>query len=618
MRRSPIVPFLVACLVLASTGVARATLEDPTTFTQSDVVAIDNDPQVTSMAWAPDGSGRLFVTGKEGKIWIIEGSNVLPQTFYTFAAQELVTSSECGLLGIAFDPAFMDNGYVYVFVTLNVPADSDDIEQQIIRFRAVGNMATERTTLIAGLASTGANHDGGALAFGPDGLIYWGVGNNGSGVGEGTDLMSSGSKMGRATTVPGAPAPPGPRNDGAGPNYDYIYARGLRNPYSMTFHPITGKPWVNIVGDGWEQIFVLEPDDHSGYPLENAEPGSGNATVSPVIAYRRDTTTATNLGANTVTRTNNVVTVTMPGVHGLRKGGQVTIAGLGLSSFNGTYAIASVPSTTTFTYANAGGNETTGNGTVLPIDFGTVVLGGTFYDATQFPAAYRQNFFFGDFGQGDLARVETAPDDTVARVSRFGTDFGRHSDMATGPDGSLYVIEHDGQLRKIRYNAESVGIVVSPQNLRVNEASRGVVWVSLSMAPAANVTVNLARNGGSGDISVGGGALTFTPSNWNQPQAVQISAAFDVDVAEDTAPIDVSATGLTTETVTVRVTDTGATPPIIPDGGTLPDARRTGDGGVIDPDEDDGCDCRVGGGGGGLGALLFAALAFLVVRRRRP
>ena len=154
MTRLPILSCLV---VLASSGVAQATLEESTAFTQTDVVAIDDDPQVTSMAWAPDASGRLFVTGKNGQIWIIEGSNVLPQTFYEFSDEELVTTSECGLLGIAFDPAFMDNGYVYVFVTLNVPADSDDIEQQIIRFRAVGNMATDRTTLIAGLPSTGEN-----------------------------------------------------------------------------------------------------------------------------------------------------------------------------------------------------------------------------------------------------------------------------------------------------------------------------------------------------------------------------------------------------------------------------------------------------------------------------
>jgi len=72
---------------------------------------------------------------------------------------------ECGLIGIAFDPDFVSNGYVYVFATVSTS------EQQIIRYTAVGDVGTDKTVVIPGLPTVGANHDGGAVGFGPDGRL---------------------------------------------------------------------------------------------------------------------------------------------------------------------------------------------------------------------------------------------------------------------------------------------------------------------------------------------------------------------------------------------------------------------------------------------------------------
>jgi len=551
----------IVLAVLAVSWVASADVAPP--FEQDEVLTIPNDPQVTSMAWAPDDSGRLFLTAKTGRIWIIKNRALLATPAYTFTPRaddnggELVTDSECGLLGLAFDPDFTNNRFIYVFATLHVPATSINVEQQIIRFTMQGDTAIDRVTLIAGLPTRGRNHDGGALAFGPDGLLYWGVGNTGgAGVGQGSDLESPGSKIGRTRTELGAPPPPGPYNDGSGPNYDYTFARSLRNPFTMAFHPITGAPWVSVVGDDWEQVFSLSLGDHIGYPAENVEPGTSDATVSPLIAYATGTSPDVGVAANSAVRMNNVVTVTTVVPHRLRKGGEVIISGIDDASFDGVFTIAGVPTPTMFTYGQVASAATSGNGVARGGDYGSVVLGGTFYDATQFPIEYRQNFFFGDFGSGELVRVETAADATVSRISRFGTNAGRHIDATTGPDGALWIVNHDGVVRRIAYTSTSQTIVLSPQNLRFPEGGRGVIGISLAMQPASDVAVTLSRASGSQYVNVTTNNVTFTPTNWSTPQFVEVTSAIDADLVEDLATFDASASGIATETVTVRVTDT--------------------------------------------------------------
>src|SRR5437660_829703 len=84
--------------------------------------------------------------------------------------------------------------------------------------------------------------------------IYWAIGDNGNGSGANADLTSLASKIGRANrtgTVPGD----NPFVDGAGPNNDYIWARGFRNPFTFTFQRSTGQLWSNTVGTNWEQVF---------------------------------------------------------------------------------------------------------------------------------------------------------------------------------------------------------------------------------------------------------------------------------------------------------------------------------------------------------------------------
>lgn len=651
---------LAAVLVATLPGTALATV--PAGFTDTAYATIPNAPEVTSMAWAPDDSNRLFVTGKNGQIWIVKNGVLLAQTFYRFtpraqqAGAELVTTSECGLLGIAFDPDFIDNQYVYVFATLFVPPD-DHIEQQIIRLTANGDTGTGRVSIVTGLSSRGANHDGGGLAFGPDGYLYWAVGDNGNMTGVGTDLMSSAGKVGRAAPVPNAPPLPGQLNDGAGPNWDYTFARGVRNPYTMTFNPATGLLWVNVVGTDWEQTFVLSEGDHAGYPMENVEPGAGGyTTVSPVIGYwTHDLTAPPLLASGGATRSGNQVTFTTQVDHHVRKGWEIDVAGVATASFNGRFVVKSTPTTKTVVVDQAGNNETGNGGTLTPVDHGYVILGGTFYDATLFPAEHRLAFFFGDYGSGELVRAVTDGPKSISEVKKFGDNFGAHIDAATGPDGALYVIRHTGAIRRIGYDRTDLGVVVSPQNLRLAEGGQGVVGVRLTKPPGATVTVNLSISGDP-DVTVSGGPFTFDDTSWETPQYAHLLSAVDADTVEDVAMM-VASTGQTAETVTVRVTDQPVTPPPPPDAGVpdapippdaaLPDARiadaavavdgaaaadaaptidaplgvdarPSPDARITAGDEEGGCDCRAGGTTSSFGWLaLLALLCALRPRRAR-
>jgi hypothetical protein len=124
----------------------------------------------TGMAWAPDATGRLFVIRKGGfsgtgtaEVRIIQGGAILPSPF---ATESVFTNSECGLIGIVFDPGFATNGYVYLFVTVS------NSQQQIIRYTATGNVGTDRTVIVPNLPTLGNNHDGGGIGVGRDGEAY--------------------------------------------------------------------------------------------------------------------------------------------------------------------------------------------------------------------------------------------------------------------------------------------------------------------------------------------------------------------------------------------------------------------------------------------------------------
>jgi glucose/arabinose dehydrogenase len=539
-------PLFAAIIILACWqrgSILAASLD--TNFTQT-VFTPSAGTNISGMAWAADGSDRLFVIGKEGTIGIVKNGTLLPTPFATLSP--IFLDSECGLLGICFDPNFMLNGYVYVFVTVS------SSEQQIIRYRAIGNLGTDKTVLIPGLPTHGQYHDGGAVGVGADGKLYWGIGDT-AGFGGNADLTSLSSKIGRANLDGTVPAD-NPFVDGLGGNNDYIWARGFRNPFTLTFQPTTGDLWVNDVGTLYEQIFQVKAGDHAGWTdYENNQPAG---FITPKIKYNSGGMDTRNLlSAAGAVRLANTVTFTTTATHGFRQGEKITIAGVTDPGFNGAFFVASVPSATTFTAAQIGADASSGGGTATTIFRGYAVLGGCFYDSTAVPAAYRENFFFGDLVSGYVMRAILTASNDVVWVDTFADGVNLHIKTCVGPDGALYSVGYyDGRITRLAYNFSAQQLVVTPTILRMFEGGAAAISIRLAQAPPANLQVSVNRTAGDTNISVAAGnSLTFGTANWSIPQVATVMALADRDTTNSTASLTISAAGLPSETVTIHALD---------------------------------------------------------------
>lgn len=523
----------------------------------SETTVSTDGSQHTGMAWAPDGSDRLFVLEKTGRVRVMSGLLTAgTPSWSTFATMpQVFTNSECGLIGMAFDPDYVSNRYVYFFVTVSAS------EQRIYRYRDAGGSGVTPTVIMSQLPTNGNNHDGGGIGFGADGKLYWSIGDLGNGTGVDNNLTSLASKVGRANRDGSLP-PDNPFADGAGSNNDYIYARGMRNPFTMQFQASTGLMWLNVVGTSYEQIFVVTAGDHGGYnDFENNQPAptASDQYITPRIVYRTNGSDTRNF-TGTVARSGGVATfTTTAAAHGLRVGGNITISGVADASFNGSNQyVASVPSPNTFTVLQAGPDATSSGGQAVTLNQGGCLTGGVFYDASAADPVYRGNFFYGDCNSGRINRARIDPGtNQVQSVDYWGTGNGSQVDVDVGPDGALYYISSSSNaVRRARFNAAGQALVVSRLNLRLDEGGQGAFAVSLAQEPAAEVAVSVARTGGDADVGVlAGSNIVFTPANWNRPQVVRLAVAPDLDSAADVATISVQAIGLATVPVTGHVLD---------------------------------------------------------------
>ncbi len=238
---------LFATLCFAYTADA-ATL--PTNFTETLIASGLSNP--TAMAFAPDG--RIFVCQQGGQLRVISNGSLLPVPFVSLTVD---ANGERGLLGVAFDPNFANNNFVYVYYTATTPA----IHNRVSRFTANGNVAvagSEVVILELNNLSGATNHNGGAIHFGPDSKLYIAVGENANPA----NAQSIGNLLGKILrinadgTIPNDnPASflgiPGSTSG----NNRAIWSVGLRNPYTFTFQPSSGRMFINDVGQNtWEEI----------------------------------------------------------------------------------------------------------------------------------------------------------------------------------------------------------------------------------------------------------------------------------------------------------------------------------------------------------------------------
>jgi glucose/arabinose dehydrogenase len=229
------------------------------------------------MAFLPDD--RIFVCEQAGKIHVIKDNARLPTAFLQLAVN---SSGERGLIGIAIDPDFTNNQYVYVYYT--VP--TSPIHNRISRFTANGDVAlpgSEVIILELDNLSGATNHNGGAMHFGKDDKLYVAIGENAT-TAHAQNLDTYHGKFLRINKDGSIPDG-NPFTEGS-EQKKRIWSYGLRNPYTFSIQSGTGKIFVNDVGQvTWEEINdASEAGKNFGWP--SAEGMSTNPSfTNPVYAY---------------------------------------------------------------------------------------------------------------------------------------------------------------------------------------------------------------------------------------------------------------------------------------------------------------------------------------------
>lgn len=246
----------------------------------------------------PDGTDRVFVVEQGGRIRVFpNGSPASSSEFLVVTG--IISGGEEGLLGLAFHPSYATNGYFYLYYSAGSPRRS-----VIARYRVSANPnvadAVSRQVLLE-VPQPYSNHNGGQLAFGPDGMLYVALGDGGSGGDPENRSQNMNELLGKILRIDVDRTDPGkayavpPDNPFVGQSgaRGEIWAVGLRNPWRMSFDRLTHALWAGDVGQGqWEEIDLIERGGNYGWRRKEGfacyNPGSNcdtGALVDPLAVY---------------------------------------------------------------------------------------------------------------------------------------------------------------------------------------------------------------------------------------------------------------------------------------------------------------------------------------------
>jgi glucose/arabinose dehydrogenase len=242
-----------------------------------------------------DGSNRLFAVEQVGTIRIVNpDASVVEQPFLDIRTR-IAAGGERGLLGLAFDPHYADNGLLYVDYT---DLDGNTVVSSFQRSSdTTADPASEK--VIFRVDQPFPNHNGGMVAFGPDGALYVGMGDGGSGGDPNGNGQNDNTLLGKIVRVEfGADGQPGQPE---------VWDKGLRNPWRFSFDRVTGDLWIGDVGQGLHEEIDAEPAGQGGRNygwniMEGAAcflPPSGcdqNGLTLPVATYDHGTSNCTVIG----------------------------------------------------------------------------------------------------------------------------------------------------------------------------------------------------------------------------------------------------------------------------------------------------------------------------------
>jgi glucose/arabinose dehydrogenase/endonuclease YncB( thermonuclease family) len=398
--------------VLQPQPVAAQAAGLPSNFTQDTLASGLLTP--TNLAFLPDG--RILVTEKKGIVRVYKNGALLPTPFIDLT-DRVNDYFDHGLLGIAVDPNFASNGFVYLLYTYE-----NDINQytssktgRLARYSASGDTASKDSEFVllghwvgpscesfpAGfdcLPSDNLSHSVGDVKFAADGTL-WVTQGDGASFSvvdplalRAQNLDSLGGKLLHIDANGNGFATNPFYNGDVAANRSKVWDYGLRNPYRFGFKPTSNIPYVGQVGwNAWEDIYVGKPGKNFGWPCYE-----GNFNQDGYAAY--------------------------PTCTALYSSGTRTAPMLSYSHYGGS----------------------------------TAVTAGFFYTGTNFPATYQNRFFFSDYGHGFIRTLQTDANDNLVpnSVVDFMTEPNASGpvSMRLGSDGYLYYIAiNTNELRRIRF-----------------------------------------------------------------------------------------------------------------------------------------------------------------------
>jgi glucose/arabinose dehydrogenase len=298
VRRATLV--LSACALLAACGsepggsegtipvVTAPTATDGTATERADEplrirleVVVNGLDAPVGMAWTPSEPDRLYIVEQPGSVRIVENGELLPGPFLDIRSK-VKSGGEQGLLSLAFDPDYESNRLFYVDYT-----DTNG-DTRVVEYEAGGAAPVERRELLF-VDQPYANHNGGQLAFGPDGRLYVGMGDGGSGGDPENRAQNLDERLGKLLSI-----------DPHGSGTWRIEGYGLRNPWRFSFDRETGDLWIGDVGQGeWEEIDHTPREspglENYGWDVyegthvyEDKDPNPEGHLVMPAYQYSHD------------------------------------------------------------------------------------------------------------------------------------------------------------------------------------------------------------------------------------------------------------------------------------------------------------------------------------------
>ena len=239
---------------------------DPTTIRVGLRRIVSGLDTPVGIAHANDGSGRLFIVEKPGRIRIVRGGDLLPEPFLDITDRADAGGSEQGLLGLAFHPNYPRNGFLFV----NYTDHRGDTVISRFSVTADPNRADPNSeVVILTLDQPAGNHNGGHLVFGPDGYLYIGTGDGG-GAGDqygngqnGQTLLGAMLRLDVDSRQPYAIPPDNPFL-GNPAIRDEMWAIGLRNPWRYSFDRLTGDLYIADVGQNRYEEIDFQPAGNPG------------------------------------------------------------------------------------------------------------------------------------------------------------------------------------------------------------------------------------------------------------------------------------------------------------------------------------------------------------------